>query len=82
MTRTKCLGLLGAAFLVFAPELPGTPGAVQEKQQKPQAEEQEAPPTVAEKEIEQKACGPKDVKHSVETNKTQHPTPEPPPIRL
>jgi len=79
MTPTKWLWLLGAAFLMFALEWPGTPGAAQEKQPKPQAEEQEAPPTVAEKEIEQKACGPKDVKHSVETDKTQHPTPEPPP---
>ncbi len=78
MTRTKWLGLLGMAFLVCAVALPGTPAGAQEKQQKPQAEEQEAPPTTAEKEIEKKACGPKDAKHSVETDKSQHPTPDPP----
>ncbi len=31
------------------------------------------------KELEQKACGPEGVKHSAETDKKQHPTPEAPP---
>lgn len=45
--------------------------------------EKDEPKTEADKakqkELEQKACGPEDVKHSAKTDKTQHPTPEAPP---
>ncbi len=48
-----------------------------------QKEAQDEPKTEADnakqKELEQKACGPENVKHSAETDKKQHPTPEAPP---
>jgi len=61
-----------------------TESLVAQKQEPPKKEaEQEEPKTEADqakqKELEQKACGPADVKHSVETDKKQHPTPEAPP---
>ena len=79
MTRTKWLCLLGVVFLTCFAKLPGTAAPMQEKEQNPPAEEKETPPTEAEKEIEKKACGPKDVKHSADTDKFLHPTPEAPP---
>jgi len=79
MTHTKWLCVLGVVFLMCAAKLPGTADATQEKQQNPPAAEKEAPPSETEKEIELKACGPADIKHSAETDKSQHPTPAAPP---
>lgn len=72
-----------AGFLALAsiPALPDSSLAWLEEDQKPKeqkAEEQEEPQTEKQKQIEQKGCGPADMKVSARTDKKQHPTPEPP----
>ncbi len=83
----KCLFLSLLVGFVVAPSWNAAllPAEQQQKEdQKKKEEEDEKEPTSAEEkakraELEQKACGPKDVKHSTDTDKTQHPTPQPPP---
>ncbi len=72
-------------FLLVAASLAIPAGSlVPQQKEPPKGEaEQEEPKTEADKakqkDLEQKACGPAEVKHSVETDKKQHPTPEAPP---
>ena len=65
------LGLLVPSAAVLAA------GPAQQKEQ-----DEDEPKTEADKakqkELEAKACGPENVKHSARTDKKQHPTPEPP----
>ncbi len=65
------LGLLVSSAAVLAA------GPAQQKEQ-----DEDEPKTEADKakqkELEAKACGPENVKHSARTDKKQHPTPEPP----
>lgn len=85
-SMTFALGFL----LTLALAVPSSLGAAvvlpQEEQkqgQSQQEEEKEEPQTEAEKasqkEIEARACNPEKVKHSAETDKKQHPTPDAPP---
>jgi hypothetical protein len=69
--------LLGLALLVpSAAYLAAWPPQEQEKdEEEPKTESEKA----KQKELEAKACGPGGVKHSVDTDKKQHPTPEAPP---
>ncbi len=58
--------------------MPVSKGAGQEPPKKAAAQEKEEAETPSSKELEQKACGPKDAKHSAHTDKSQHPMPAPP----
>lgn len=68
-----CMVLLPMAVGVDARPASQDPKQQQEEEKEPQTESEKA----KRKELEQKACGP-DVNHKTETDKKQHPIPEPP----
>jgi hypothetical protein len=82
MRHNRVLTLHAMLFVVLALTLPPGLRAWQEQQNEGQQAEKEEPETEADQakegEIEAKACGPKEHKFSVRTDKNQHPTPEPP----
>lgn len=81
MTIKRTVGLVLVWLLVFVLMVPSAAvlaaGPAQQKEQ-----DEDEPKTEADKakqkELEAKACGPENVKHSARTDKKQHPTPEPP----
>jgi hypothetical protein len=82
MKHNRALTLQAMLFVVLALTLPPGLHAWQAQQNEGQQAEKEEPETEADQakegEIEAKACGPREHKFSVHTDKNQHPTPEPP----
>lgn len=84
MRRIPFLSLIGlpgsvplAFFLACAVAVPGSSTLGQPAQQDQKAESEQA--KRRQEEVEEKACGLKDVDHWAKTDKKQHPTPDPPP---
>ena len=81
MILKRTVGIALACLLVLGLLVPSAAvlaaGPAQQKEQ-----DEDEPKTEADKakqkELEAKACGPENVKHSARTDKKQHPTPEPP----
>ena len=81
MILKRTVGIALACLLVLGLLVPSVAvlaaGPAQQKEQ-----DEDEPKTEADKakqkELEAKACGPENVKHSARTDKKQHPTPEPP----
>ncbi|MGH9788183.1 MAG: DUF2846 domain-containing protein [Candidatus Acidiferrales bacterium] len=81
MILKRATGIALAWLLILALVSPAAAVLAAEPAQQKEQDEDE-PKTEADKakqkELEAKACGPENVKHSARTDKKQHPTPEPP----
>ena len=78
MAFKSSVWLSGLCLVAWSVATPVSKAAWQEPPKKPAAQEKEEAEPPANKDLEQKACGPKDEKHSAKTDKNQHPKPEPP----
>lgn len=68
------------AAAVVAANLDGSATAQrQQKAPKVERQQQAEPETESDRALEEKACGPSDLQHSQRADKSQHPTPAPPP---